>query len=100
MRGTNYTTAGIKAAIEAIAGWPAGATVTVRRVRRRRGRCNDAGFQVTFNGGTARRRPNQPPLGLTDTAGATGFVGETAKGGPVDNGGITVRADTATTRRS
>ena len=39
-----------------------------------------------------RRRDQPANLGLTNTVGVTGFVGETAKGGPVDNGGNVVVA--------
>ncbi|WJK43008.1 M12 family metallo-peptidase [Solwaraspora sp. WMMA2056] len=92
VRGVNYTTAGIKAAIEAISGWPAGATVTVAAFGGL-GALNDTGFQVTFNGG-AVAQANVPALGLTGFVGAAGFVGETAKGGPVDNGGWQVTETT------
>ncbi|GAA1875066.1 M12 family metallo-peptidase [Asanoa iriomotensis] len=82
VRGVNYSTAGIKAAIEAIAGWPAGATVTVAAFGGT-GTLTDDGFQVAFNGG---------PVAATNVAALTitgnpGFVGETAKGGAIDNGG-------------
>ncbi|HZM83731.1 MAG TPA: M12 family metallo-peptidase [Candidatus Limnocylindrales bacterium] len=89
VRGTNYTTAGIKAALEASAGWPAGATVTVAPFGGT-GTLTDEGFQVSFNGG-AVAAVNQANLGLTNTVGVTGFVGETAKGGPIDNGGNVVQ---------
>ncbi|MEV0733021.1 M12 family metallo-peptidase [Polymorphospora sp. NPDC050346] len=85
VRGTNYTTAGIKAAIEGIASWPAGATVTVAAFGGS-GALNDYGFQVTFNGGPLAQT-NVTSLTLGNLNGVTGFVGETAKGGPVDNGG-------------
>ncbi|MEV0155692.1 M12 family metallo-peptidase [Micromonospora sp. NPDC050686] len=84
VRGGNYTTAGMKAAIEGIAGWPAGATVTVAAFGGS-GTLNDAGFQVTFGGTLAAT--NVDALGLTNLSGAAGFVGETAKGGAIDNGG-------------
>jgi hypothetical protein len=87
VRGTNYTTAGIKAAIEAIPGWPAGATVTVAAFGGT-GTLNDFGFQVTFGG--ALELVNVSQLGLADFSSADGFVGETAKGGPVDNKGFTI----------
>ncbi|MFY1636664.1 M12 family metallo-peptidase [Solwaraspora sp. WMMB335] len=92
VRGGDYTTAGIKAAIEAISGWPAGATVSVAAFGGI-GALTDAGFQVTFNGG-AVAQTNVPALSLTDLDGAGGFVGETAKGGPVDNGGWQVTQTT------
>jgi hypothetical protein len=77
-RGLNFTLADIKAAIDAVVGAP----VTVAAFGGA-GALNDTGFQVTFNGA---------PLAGTNVAalelvGASGFVGETAKGGPIDNGG-------------
>ena len=85
VNGTNYTAAAIDAAIEALL--PAGSTVTVAGFGG--GGFNSQGFQVTFTGGLAAT--NLPwTLGVQDfTAGASGFVGETDKGGAVDNkGGI------------
>ena len=87
VRGTSYTTAGIKAAIEAMPGWPAGGTVTVAAFGGT-GTLNDFGFQITFGGTLALTNVGQ--LGLADLVGADGFVGETAKGGAVDNQGFTV----------
>jgi hypothetical protein len=84
-RGGNYTTDGIRAAIEGISGWPAGATVTVAAFGGS-GALTDVGFQVTFNGGPLAAT-NVGALGLANFVGAAGFVGETAKGGPIDNGG-------------
>ncbi|MEV4315822.1 M12 family metallo-peptidase [Actinocrispum sp. NPDC049592] len=88
VRGVNYTQAGIKAAIEGIVGWPTGATVTVAgfgdQPDWRPIPLDDTGFQVTFGGTLAGR--NVPKLGL-NPHGATGFVGESIKGGPVDNKG-------------
>jgi hypothetical protein len=79
VRGTNYTTTGVKAALEGSPGWPAGATVTVSAL-------SDAAFTVTFNGALAG--VNVAPLLLVDfTAGASGFVGEVAVGGPTTRGG-------------
>ncbi len=81
----NYTSAGVKAAIEGIAGWPAGGTVTVANFGGG-GSPSSNGFQVTFGGTLAAT--NQPLLSLTNmSAAATGFFGETDKGGPVDNKG-------------
>jgi hypothetical protein len=90
VRGGNYTTDGIKATIEGTAGWPTGATVTVAAFGGT-GALNDTGFQVTFNGGSLAAT-NVGPLALTNLAGADGFAGETAKGGPIDNGGNQVQA--------
>lgn len=84
-RGTNYTTAGIKAAIEGIPNWPAGATVTVAGFGGA-AVLDDTGFQVTFNGG-AVAATNLDSLGIADPVGVSAFVGETAKGGAQDNGG-------------
>lgn len=86
--GVNYTAAGIKAAIEAIPGWPAGATVTIANFGGG-GAPSSNGFQVTFGGALATT--NVPVLlALTNPSpGLSGFFGETDKGGPVDNkGGI------------
>src|SRR3954453_12153331 len=41
VRGTNFNAAGIQAAIQAIAGWPAGGTATVSSV-------GDTAFSITF----------------------------------------------------
>ncbi|MFC0504667.1 M12 family metallo-peptidase [Micromonospora costi] len=87
VRGATYSTAGIKAAIESIAGWPAGATVTVAAFGGS-GTLNDSGFQVTFGGTLAATNVGQ--LALGNVSGASGFVGETAKGGAIDNGGFRV----------
>jgi hypothetical protein len=86
--GVNYTSAGIKAAIEAIAGWPAGATVTVANFGGG-GSPSNNGFQVTF-GGTLAATNVPTLLSLTNMSlGLSGFFGETDKGGAVDNqGGI------------
>ncbi len=83
--GVNYTAAGILAALTPIL--PAGATATVAGFGN--GAFNNAGFQVTFTGALAQT--NVPVLlAVQDfTPGASGFVGETDKGGSVDNkGGI------------
>jgi hypothetical protein len=87
VRGTNYTTDGIKAAIESMPGWPAGGVATVAAFGGS-GALNDFGFQVTFSGALAAT--NVSSVGLADLTGADGFVGETAKGGPVDNQGFTI----------
>ncbi|HWI74906.1 MAG TPA: M12 family metallo-peptidase, partial [Baekduia sp.] len=76
--GTNYTTPGIKAAIEGIAGWPAGATVTVSAL-------SATGFTVSFGGTLAAGTPGA--LGFTALSGATGFFGRTAVAGPTTRGG-------------
>lgn len=85
--GSNYTAAGIQAALLPIL--PAGATVTVANFGGG-GAPSSNGFQVTFGGTLAAT--NVPfLLSLTNlSAGASGFVGETDKGGAVDNKGGTI----------
>jgi hypothetical protein len=90
VRGTNYTTAGIKAAIEGIAGWPAGATVSVTGFGA--GVINDTGFQVTFQSGPVAV-VDVPSLGFTGT-GTAAVVGETVDGGPQENTGFKVEDTT------
>lgn len=82
VRGTNFTTAGVKAAIEGIAGWPAGGTVTVSTL-------GDTAFTVTFGGTLASVNVAQLQL-VNCTGGCTGYVGEIAKGGVTTRGGTTV----------
>ncbi len=83
VRGTNYTAAGIKAAIEGITGWPAGATVQVTGFGA--GVFNDTGFQVAFSSGPVAG-VDVASLSVTGT-GTTGFAGETVDGGPQENTG-------------
>jgi hypothetical protein len=79
VRGSNFTVAGIKAAIEGIAGWPTGGTVTVSSV-------TDTGFTITFGGTLAT--VNVPNLVMTNiSGGATGYVGEITAGGPTTRRG-------------
>jgi hypothetical protein len=81
--GVNYSAAGILAALTPIL--PAGATVTVAGFGG--GGFNNTGFQLTF-GGTLALTNVASNVGLQDfSAGANGFVGETDKGGAVDNKG-------------
>ena len=86
-QGGNYTAAGIKAEIEAIV--PGSATVTVGEWDGTTATppLGDVGFSVRFNAST-----DFAPLTVTSPAGTTGFVGETAQGGPRRNGG-TITAD-------
>ena len=63
---------------------PAGATATVAPFGAA-GIFNDFGFQVTFGGSLGLVNTSQ--LALTNVNGFTGYVGETAKGGAVDNKG-------------
>jgi hypothetical protein len=81
--GVNYTAAGILAALTPLL--PAGGTATVAGFGG--GTFNNTGFQVTYTG-TLAMANNPVLLGVQDfTAGASGFTGETDKGGAVDNQG-------------
>jgi Metallo-peptidase family M12B Reprolysin-like len=84
--GVNYTAAGIAAALTPIL--PAGATVTVAGFGN--GAFSNTGFQVTFGGSLAQTNVPQLLMLQDFSAGASGFVGETDKGGPVDNKGGTI----------
>lgn len=71
--GTNYTAAGIKAAVEAIPGWPAGGTVTI-------GSVTATGFTISFGGTLAAT--DVPNLEFVNcTAPCTGFINDITKGG-------------------
>lgn len=73
VRGTSYTTAGVKAAIEGIAGWPAGGIVTVSAL-------GDTTFTLTFGGTLAGQ--DVAPLTLTEcTAGCSGYINDITAGG-------------------
>jgi trimeric autotransporter adhesin len=79
VRGSNFTTTGIKTAIENIAGWPAGGTVTISSM-------SDTAFTITFGGTLASI--NVPSLELVGcTGGCTGYVGEITAGGPTTRRG-------------
>jgi hypothetical protein len=80
-RGTNFDATSIKNAIQAIPGWPAGATVTVGGVA-------DGGFTVTF-GGTLALQP-VGALGFQGLTGATGYLNDTIAGGTTRRGGSSV----------
>ncbi|HET9944120.1 MAG TPA: hypothetical protein VFR56_00600, partial [Actinomycetes bacterium] len=67
---------------------PAGGSVTVAGFGG--GAFDDTGFQVTFGGALAGVDVDM--IGLVGFSGATGFVGDTAKGGPIDNAGHVVEA--------
>ncbi|MCS7477036.1 M12 family metallo-peptidase [Umezawaea endophytica] len=82
---SGYGQEAIKAAVEAVL--PPGGQVDVAGLGDNVNRptpFDTTGFQVTFQGALAG--VNVPPLGI-DATGATGFVGETVKGGPQDNQG-------------
>jgi hypothetical protein len=88
IRGTNYTTAGVKAAIEGIAGWPAGGTATVSAL-------SDTTFTVTFGGTLAGL--DVAPLSLVGcTAGCTGYINDVTAGGPsTRRGAVSANANVA-----
>ncbi|HET7856268.1 MAG TPA: M12 family metallo-peptidase, partial [Gaiellaceae bacterium] len=81
--GVNYTPADIQAALIPLL--PAGGTATVAGFGG--GTFNNTGFNVTYGGTLANT--NLPVLLQTQefTSGASGFTGETDKGGAVDNQG-------------
>ena len=81
VRGTNFSTVGVKAAVEAIAGWPAGGTVTVSTL-------GDTAFTITFGGTLAGINTGLLEL-VNCSGGCTGYVGEIARGGITTRGGVT-----------
>jgi len=76
--GTNYTTAGVKAAVEALTG----GTVTVSAL-------TDTTFTLTFGGTLANVDVTNLQL-VNCTGGCAGYVGEVAKGGTTTRGGSTI----------
>jgi len=88
IRGTNYTTNGIKSAIQAIPGWPSGATVSVSAV-------SDSGFTVTFGGSLAGVVAGVLQLGNC-TGGCSGSVGEIVAGGPTNKRGVVTQTGNST----
>ena len=82
--GTNYSAAGIEAAIEGIPGWPAGANVGVNSITGG-GALGPTGFSVRFLDSLAGTDVGD--LGLVSPSGFTGFVGEKVQGGPAANMG-------------
>jgi hypothetical protein len=82
VNGTNFTTAGVQAAIQAIPGWPSGATATVSTL-------STTAFTVTF-GGTLANTGSVSLLQLVNcSGGCTGYVGQITKGGLTTKGGTT-----------
>jgi hypothetical protein len=73
VRGTNFTTAGIQAAIQGIAGWPAGGTAAVSAL-------SDTAFTITFTGTLANTNVSEFQL-VSCTGGCSGYASEIAKGG-------------------
>ena len=88
VRGTNFTAAGIKAAIQGISGWPGGTTVTISAL-------SDNAFTITFAGTLANTATAL--LALSDcSSGCSGKVGEIAVGGLSARGGaVTAKANAA-----
>jgi len=84
VRGTSYTIAGIKAALDALTG----GTTTVTGV-------SDAGFTVTFGGALAGT--NVASLQMVNiSGGASGYVGEITAGGPTTRqGSVSATGNTA-----
>jgi hypothetical protein len=87
VNGTNFSAAGIQAALTPIL--PVGTTATVAGFAG--GTFNNTGFQVTY---TAPALTNIPVMLAVQnfSSGASGFVNETDKGGAVDNKGGTITA--------
>jgi hypothetical protein len=79
VNGTGYSAAGIQAAIEGIAGWPAGATVTVTAIGAT-GPPTTAGFDVTFEGTLAST--DVSTFAVVNGVGVTGIVSTPFNGGP------------------
>lgn len=79
VRGTNFTAAGVQAAIQGIPGWPAGATATVSTL-------TDTGFTVTFGGTLAGVDTAQLQV-VGISAGASGYASDIVKGGLTTRGG-------------
>ena len=78
IRVADQTEAGIKAAIEGIAGWPVGATVQVSWA-------TDDDLVIEFGGTLAGVQAKM--LGATDVSGTELIIGERVAGGPQTNGG-------------
>jgi len=88
VRGTNNTAAGIKAAIEAIPGWPADGIVTV-------GSVTDTGFTLTFGGTLAG--VDVPNLQLLNpSTGVTGYISDITSGGPTRRRGAVTQTGNST----
>ncbi|HEX4492814.1 MAG TPA: M12 family metallo-peptidase [Acidimicrobiia bacterium] len=87
--GENDDAAHVKAAVESIL--PKGATVAVAGFGGATGKLDNTGFQLTFGGTLAASKPGGSHVATLSvanaSAGASGFVGKTAWGGPANNGG-------------
>jgi hypothetical protein len=78
--GSNYSSNGVKAAIEAIPGWPAGASVSVSAL-------GSTSFTVTFGSTLAGVPANVLQL-VNCTGGCSGYVGQIVAGGQTRKGGV------------
>ena len=92
VNGTNYSTAGIQAAIQGIAGWPAGATLTITGIAG--ATFGTAGFDVTFGGTLANT--DVATFAVVNGVGATGIVSTPFNGGSTFDS-FTLTFDGATT---
>ena len=77
-RGTNFTNAGVQAAIHGIPGWPAFSTASVTVMP-------DTAFTITLGGMLAGT--DVSPIELVNCSGCTGYVAEITKGGPTTHKG-------------
>lgn len=103
-RGEDYDAAGIEAAVEqltgvdvTVAGWGYDANDSFEDFPAPLTAPDDTGFTVIFADGpdpdeAASDRLDMAPLTVSGSAGVGGRVGETAQGGPHDNGGHEVNA--------
>ncbi|MET0578140.1 MAG: M12 family metallo-peptidase, partial [Ilumatobacteraceae bacterium] len=92
VNGTNYSPAGIQAAIEGIAGWPVGATLTVTGIGG--AAFGTAGFDVTFGGTLANT--DVATFAVVNGVGVTGIVSTPFNGGSTFDS-FTLTFDGATT---
>jgi hypothetical protein len=91
--GTNYSLAGIKAAIDAATGGGKTVTVTNWEDPEQGGALDQNGFTVKFDSGV-----DEPQLALSNFSGASGLVGDAVVGGPRNNGGaVTATSNLAPT---
>ena len=79
VRGKNFTAAGIQAALQGIAGWPAFGTASVTLL-------TDTSFTITLGGSLALT--DVAPIALVNCSGCSGYIGEVAKGGATTHRGI------------
>ncbi|WP_445233252.1 M12 family metallo-peptidase [Duganella rhizosphaerae] len=79
VNGSNYTTAGVKAAIQGISGWPAGATVSVSSL-------STSAATITFGGALAGTKVDLLQV-VGCSGGCSAYVGEIAVGGATNRRG-------------